>query len=1157
MQKRTCLIWILLIAPVLCLAQTYSFQQYGVEDGMAQSNVNHIAQDRFGNLWIGTSGGLSYFDGYAFKNFYVQNGLENLKINHLAEDSEGNMLIATGSGLVIYDGIDFTVYPFKGPQGTNASVKKAFEDKNKNIWVLTFNNHLGRLQGDSIAAFLSDTTLANEIVTDIAEDKSGALWLSTWSGHLFRYENELLAQVPLVTKKSLTFYDIFADSRNILWLITDNGLLAYDAEHQQAELHEINYWPNLTITSLAEDNEGYLWIGTSNGTFKYDVQQQKIQEKTHSLKNSIIQDIFTDREGNVWFGTYGEGLHKFKGESFSKLRKAEGLSNNIIFSILKDRKQNYWFGYLPGGIDRYDGKEIRHYGKEDGLSSELILCSVEDDAGNIWFGTFDGLNQFDGNTFQVHGLQEGLPHRSILSAYKDTNGQLWFGTATGIVTYTENDEFEVLYLKGGKPLNDQVLAIKQLTDGRIIFNTGKQFYVVENERIQPFIKEEQLLGAGIQAFVVDSSDYVWWATHDAQIMKYSEEEDTIIVLNRNNAIPQMQVFSMVIARDSSMMVGTERGVSCLKFDENNNLIGIKHYGESEGFLGTETNPGAVFTEPDGSIWFGSVKGAYKYNIEEDHRNYVPPLVHLTDIKLFYEDVNWQEMTDSVRRWYNIPVDLKLPYDQNHLVFEFKGNSLKNPEAIRYQFMLENFDNSWSPVTDRMEAVYANLPPGAYTFHVKAANGDGIWNLHPASFNFNITPPFWQTWWFYMLVSAGMIGLVRGIIIYRVRQEKERNRQLEKEVKARTREIQALNESLEQRVKERTVELELSNEKLEKEFELRKIDQEKYKFLAENTQDIISLHNREMHYLYVSPRIREVAGHNPEDMMGKGKLEFIHPEDVDLHNQLWSRVLNGEQLESKVYRLRNKNGDYSWYETFHRPIVDETGIVNIIISSSRDITEKVKLTQEVDEVRKKVARDFHDEMGNNLASISVLSQLIQAKLGTNHNGVSGLLLKIDTASRNLFNGTRDFIWAIDPRNDYLKEVFFNLKDFGEELFDNTGINFYSSYENPFEKDLKLPSGWSRQIVLIYKEALTNSLKYSKAPHVYLTFNLHAPGIFTICLSDDGVGFELEKKESLSRGIHNMRGRAEKIGVDFSINSETMQGTKVDLQAKITQNGGEGY
>jgi signal transduction histidine kinase len=291
------------------------------------------------------------------------------------------------------------------------------------------------------------------------------------------------------------------------------------------------------------------------------------------------------------------------------------------------------------------------------------------------------------------------------------------------------------------------------------------------------------------------------------------------------------------------------------------------------------------------------------------------------------------------------------------------------------------------------------------------------------------------------------------------------------------------------------------------------------------------------------------------MVGKSNLDFLHPDDISLHNQLWEQVINGEPIGNEVYRLRNTHGDYHWYETFHRPIADENGWVNTVISSSRDITEKVKLTREVDEVRKKVARDFHDEMGNNLASISVLSQLIQAKIGKTHNGISGLLIKIDTASRNLFNGTRDFIWAIDPKNDYLKEVFFNLKDFGEELFDNTGINFYSSFENPAEKDLKLPSGWSRQIVLIYKEALTNSLKYAKAPHVYLTFSLHASGSFEIFLRDDGVGFEMCQKESLSRGIHNMRGRAEKIGVNFSITSEKMEGTKVYLQTKITQNGVE--
>ena len=245
--------------------------------------------------------------------------------------------------------------------------------------------------------------------------------------------------------------------------------------------------------------------------------------------------------------------------------------------------------------------------------------------------------------------------------------------------------------------------------------------------------------------------------------------------------------------------------------------------------------------------------------------------------------------------------------------------------------------------------------------------------------------------------------------------------------------------------------------------------------------------------------------------------------------------------------------YHYYETSLKPILDENRRIVHFISSSRDVTEKVKLTQEIEKVREKVAQDFHDEMGNNLASISVLSQIIQNKLGQQTNGIGSLLTKIDTASKNLFYGTRDFIWAIDPKNDNVQEVYFNLKDFGDELFENTGVTFLANFE-PCEgqHSLKLPSGWSRQIVLIFKEALTNALKYANADTVQLEFRV-CDDAFEATLLDDGVGFDLHSFQQSFRGIRNMKDRAKKINVDLTLNSVCKRGTKVELKGKITQNG----
>jgi len=336
-----------------------------------------------------------------------------------------------------------------------------------------------------------------------------------------------------------------------------------------------------------------------------------------------------------------------------------------------------------------------------------------------------------------------------------------------------------------------------------------------------------------------------------------------------------------------------------------------------------------------------------------------------------------------------------------------------------------------------------------------------------------------------------------------------------------------------------------------EFALR-ASEDRYKFLIENTQDVITLQSPDLIYSYASPRVKEVAGHHPDDLIGRSSLDFLHPDDVITYMQLLEVVKQQSNSKGVVVRFRSSNGHYSWYETFLKPILDENSVLQHFISSSRDVTDKVKLSKEIEKVRKKVAQDFHDEMGNNLASITMLSQIIQQKLGGREYEVEALLNKIDVAAKNLFSGTRDFIWAIDPKNDHLQEVYFNLKDFGEELFDNTGISFYANFNQSGENvQLKLPSGLSRQLVLIFKEAFTNALKYSQASRVSMEFIIQ-PLHFAIEVADNGVGFPLQNLTS-PRGINNMKERSAKIDACLTINSSPEEGTVVCLQRKITQLG----
>ncbi|WKN44456.1 PAS domain S-box protein [Tunicatimonas pelagia] len=1286
--KKYLLLWVAFCwaLPSNSLAQYYSFAHYSIEEGLPQTSVNHFAQDQFGYLWVATSGGLSRFDGQNFQNFGMQDGLSSSYVTHILETSNKQLAIATYNGLTIYDGDTFTSYTITNQSGKNLEVRRVFEHSNGRLLLLLPQNQLAFWSPDTVNLLSIPDIMAEKYITGMVQTSPDTYWATTYDGDLLNFNGAEWEMLSVTHPSQPNFNRLYRDESGQFWLIGEQGLFTY--QPKDTVFREFVFKSDLpgAVFSLMSDTEERMWAATANGVFCFNPKTGKVNPKSHGLDGSVVRDIFQDREGNIWFGSYDEGMFKFRGETFTHLRTEHGLYEKSVFSIIKDRRDDYWFSYIPGGLDRYDGEKVHHYGPKEGLLNDFIYCSVEDSAGNLWFGSSYGLTRYDGESFYSIPPDE-LPNRRILSSFRDSDNNLWFGTAQGVVKY-QNGQFASVQGKRGQQCNSAITVIDQMNDQRMVFGTKEGVYLWDGTEYTLLLEDYAAQSEYVLTMALDDHQSLWFSTINGLLFRYYFSTGELLKMHEKTDVPPEIIYTMEVAHDGSLVMGTQRGVYRFLLNQRGEVKQMMSYGKNDGFTGMESNANASFVEEDGSIWMGTVDGAYKLQPKTQLEQLTPLVPHLTEVQLQYQTVDWNEHVDSVQSWFQIPVDLTLSHRENHIIFFYQGVSLLNADKVCYQFKLDNFDEAWSPVTKRTEAVYANVPPGNYTFQVRSRNARGVWS-EPTAFAFSVSPPFWQTWWFY-LGLATLIGLlIRTYSLWNLRNERKQRKELELEVNKRTQEIQNLNDSLEDRVHQRTYQLEESTRQLAEEVQLREkhqrrvarqereyrllvnnlrevifksdtdgyftflnkrweaftgysveeslgqnylviihpeeqekystyqqklltgdlpfieeelrvvkkdgtivwgkvsariernaegnpagisgslmdIDQrkqaefalrgseEKYRFLAENTQDIITLQDLSMGYTYVSPRIREVAGHDPENLIGKTSFEFLHPDDRDTYEAFRRQVMEKQELASTTLRFMTTTGVYHYYETSLKPIFDENQRVIHFISSSRDVTQKVKLTQEIEKVRKKVAQDFHDEMGNNLASISVLSQIIQSKLGVQTNGIGSLLTKIDTASKNLFYGTRDFIWAIDPRNDNVQEVYFNLKDFGEELFENTGISFLASFETCEEQQgLNLPSGWSHQIVLIFKEALTNALKYAQANTVQLEFNV-CDDAFEAILQDDGVGFDLHSSQQTFRGIKNMQERARKIGLHLGLKSACQQGTKVNLRGKITQNGVE--
>lgn len=1265
-------------------AQSYSFSQYEVEDGLIQSSVNCFEQDHFGNLWIGTSAGISRFDGENFVNYSQQDGLIGNQITDIFRRGD-SLLIATNQGLSVFDGARFYNFQLKDSIGKIISVKRIFTDERDSIVLILEQNMLGSFDGEQIR--LLDQTQFQTFFSGVATDNQGNIWLSTYRGNLYQLRDGKLHLQGDDRSLPYAIRDLFIDDKNRFWVISQKKIFLYDPVGHQLSEPDLDTPDFGQSFKMLQDKAGMIWVTTSNGIFSFDPETLEVDQKSIAFPGSILRSVYRDREDNLWFGSFGDGFYKFKGRLITKLTSREGLRGKTFMALYKDRRDNYWFGSYGGGLSKLSKGIVTNFGEKDGLSSDFVTSIAEDENGRVWIATFNGLNYYDGKGIRELEQDDGLPTKQIYPIHFAANDSLLICTTGGPVFF-KDQTFSPLRNSKGNIFDKTILGVKAWDEKRILLHSDKNLYVLQDSQVRLLLSSDILNFGYLTGIELDEEGRIWIATLNGKLHVYDPETEQLSLLNDLYELPSMMIFSLVFADDGSLLLGTQKGLTRLFFYKDGGLDRIQNYGKSDGFLGVEANTNAVLKDDDGSIWFGTVNGNYRFHPDEEKKLQQELKPHLTGLKLFYEDVNWAQMADSVSRWYDIPQNLSLGPRNNHLIFSFNAICLDKPEQVLYSFMLEGYEEFWSPATNRHEAVYPNLPPDQYIFKVKARSPGGTWSATPLSYSFNISPPFWQTWWFYLLSLLLLILLLRLYIYWKLKRERAQRVQLELEVKGRTREIQALNNSLERRVEERTAELTLSNRKFEVEFELRKLDQEKlarrereyrqlvnnlrevifktdtegklsflndrwqeymgypafycigqhftsflyashhekekyaqvfeaiinrelpffesevrlqrkdgdifwakvstrieydeegrvmgtngslvdidqrkkaefalrasedrYKFLIENTQDVITLQSPDLIYFYASPRIIEVAGHEPEDLLGKSSLDYIHPEDIPAYLDLKKDVVSSRQSKGIVIRFRNGLGDYRWYETFLKPILDENAALQSYISSSRDVTDKVELSKEIDKVRKKVAQDFHDEMGNNLASISVLSQLIHNKLGSAGQEVEVLLTKIDNASKNLFSGTRDFIWAIDPKNDNLQEVYYNLKDFGEELFDNTGISFYSSFEEIEEQaTLKLPSGWSRQLVLLFKEAFTNALKYSEASSVNMLFKVGC-NAFMIEVSDNGKGFPEEQLRSL-RGIKNMRDRSAKLKANLEIITRPGEGSKICLKRKITQKG----
>ena len=775
-----------------------SFTNFSSNHGLIHNFINAIYQDSKGNMWFGTYGGLSRYDGVSFVNYTVEDGLIDNDVISIGEDPNGNIWLGTIKGICrsskTLESIGNERFVFeKLPDSPQSAINEIWQDANDGLW---FAGELGIWQyknEDGASHTFKDYStilgLEQKSVDAVCTDKSGEVWLGINNELIhFSTSNQNATDIT-VQKLSLTeeladekILCLTADTKGNIWVGTKNGVAKYNPISETFLNFTVSQGlSNNWINSITEDNSGSIWFGTlGGGVDRYKGEAILEYTGNQGLPGNAVYAIESDADGNMWFAPSSAGVVKYNQNTsagysgaFTNYTTAQGLTNNTMLASAKDQQGNMYFGG-DQGLNKFNGKEIIRYTTEQGLPDKYITDLYVDKKGSLWIGTFEGgLSIFDGESFTNLSVDQGLVHKTVWNIFEDKDGVIWVATRGGLSQYDGKRFFNFTKEQG---LSDNKLSsVIQDRHGNIIIGSwGGGVSVITKEKVK-----------GLK----DSN------TNNLQPIfeNYSSSE----------GLSNDVVYQILEDAEGQIIVGTNEGFTIFKngiLNENKEIDKLKatNFNERTGYpiKDISNNHSMELGEP-GVVWAGTGDKLVRFNYGSINTHESPLHMGLKKININNEQISWRRLNhnrktettktgsaqvkpdyitselitfnkimnaedveamsqkysdvqfDSITPFYNLPVNLKLPYSKNSLTFEYFGIETARPQLVKYQFMLQGYDEDWNPVTNSRIATFGNIAEGNYTFLVKSQSPDGVWS-DPLSYSFEVLPPWYRSFFAYTI-----------------------------------------------------------------------------------------------------------------------------------------------------------------------------------------------------------------------------------------------------------------------------------------------------------------------------------------------------------------------------------------------------------------------
>lgn len=786
------------------------FRHLNKKDGLSQGSVFSIAQDGSGYMWFGTRDGLNKYDGYRFKvyrnNPAKSSSLVDNDVRILYQDAGAKTLwIGTLNGLSRYDKAQDAFVNYVTDNGLSAnSIRSIFKDSKQRLWVGTANGlNLYHADNDSFTKVdLQNVPAQSTEISAIFEDSAGKIWIGTDMGlselRASGAGNFELRKVLFPGNRALPLSDyqikaIVEDKEANLWIGTQSGGVHYWNRQQntittyQHDNDDDNSLSHNNIRSMTLAPDGTLWVGTFVGLNKFLPEKNGFQRFLNeelnpaSLSNSSIRAVFFDERGGLWVGTYHGGVNYFdpglsRFKNFEHLPNRNSLSNNVVSSFVEDEHGNFWIGTEGGGLNYFDRKTGTFIAYQ--LTPESTnsiggnnVKTILKDGQQLWVGTFtQGLDLFDIATKQFRhfkhksGTANSLSDNNVYSLYKEGN-RLWIVTYGGGINLLDLTSGNFHHYKND-PKHKSSLSSNL---GRVIIKDSRQRLWIGTEKGLNLVRRDSMRDLNlvfqhflpeVQVYAIfeDKSGILWIGTFSDGLFAFNPNDFSYRQYTEADGLPGHTIFGVLQDNAGQLWLSTNNGIT--KFDSRKNIF--TNYNYSNGLKNLEFNFNAHYKARSGELLFGGTNGFTIFQPTEIVPNkYVPPVV-FTDLKAFNETVEVDTKSNLLPQVLNQTKSLTFRYNEAIFSIGFAALDYFNPSNNQYAFMLEGLENTWNHAIGQTEATYTIQRPGTYTFRLKGANSDGVWNPEERRLQITVLPPPWRSGWAYLIYTVLLAGALYGI-----------------------------------------------------------------------------------------------------------------------------------------------------------------------------------------------------------------------------------------------------------------------------------------------------------------------------------------------------------------------------------------------------------